>query len=93
MLRPSAGSMSSGSVIGVTSTVGVSTALPVGRTSIASEEDCPPETYSLVNSIGQCSSDQSPMVKNAIFFIYVYVIYIIYIIYLLRIIYVIYILE
>ncbi|XP_012238265.1 F-actin-uncapping protein LRRC16A isoform X5 [Bombus vosnesenskii] len=61
VLRPSAGSMSSGSVIGVTSTVGVSTALPVGRTSIASEEDCPPETYSLVNSIGQCSSDQSPM--------------------------------
>ena len=44
VLRPSAGSMSSGSVIGVTSTVGVSTALPVGRTSIASEEDCPPET-------------------------------------------------
>ncbi|XP_012165742.1 F-actin-uncapping protein LRRC16A isoform X4 [Bombus terrestris] len=61
VLRPSAGSMSSGSVIGVTSTVGVSTALPIGRTSIASEEDCPPETYSLVNSIGQCSSDQSPM--------------------------------
>ncbi|XP_050573500.1 F-actin-uncapping protein LRRC16A isoform X4 [Bombus affinis] len=61
VLRPSAGSMSSGSVIGVTSTVGVSTALPIGRTSIASEEDCPPETYSLVNSISQCSSDQSPM--------------------------------
>ncbi|KAK9310247.1 hypothetical protein QLX08_000280 [Tetragonisca angustula] len=61
VLRPSAGSMSSGSVIGVTSTVGVSTALPIGRTSITSEEDCPPETYSLVNSIGQCSSDQSPM--------------------------------
>ncbi|CAK9833364.1 F-actin-uncapping protein LRRC16A [Anthophora retusa] len=61
VLRPSAGSMSSGSVIGVTSSVGVSTALPVGRTSIASEEDCPPETYSLVNSIGQCSNDQSPM--------------------------------
>lgn len=60
VLRPSAGSMSSGSVIGVTSTVGVST-LPVGRISIASEEDCPPETYSLVNSISQCSSDQSPM--------------------------------
>ena len=87
MLRPSAGSMSSGSVIGVTSTVGVSTALPIGRTSIASEEDCPPETYSLVNSIGQCSSDQSPMVKNAIFFIYIYIIYV------LHIIYVIYILE
>ncbi|XP_076169556.1 capping protein regulator and myosin 1 linker 1 leucine rich repeat protein isoform X5 [Ptiloglossa arizonensis] len=61
VLRPSAGSMSSGSVIGVTSTVGVSTTLPIGRTSLASEEDCPPETYSLVNSIGQCSSDQSPM--------------------------------
>ncbi|XP_012340921.1 F-actin-uncapping protein LRRC16A isoform X5 [Apis florea] len=61
VLRPSAGSMSSGSVIGVTSTVGVSTTLPIGRTSIASEEDCPPETYSLVNSISQCSSDQSPM--------------------------------
>ncbi|CAK9797045.1 F-actin-uncapping protein LRRC16A [Anthophora quadrimaculata] len=61
VLRPSAGSMSSGSVIGVTSSVGVSTALPVGRTSIASEEDCPPETYSLVNSISQCSNDQSPM--------------------------------
>lgn len=54
--------MSSGSVIGVTSTVGVST-LPVGRISIASEENCPPETYSLVNSISQCSSDQSPMVN------------------------------
>ncbi|XP_054012309.1 F-actin-uncapping protein LRRC16A isoform X6 [Hylaeus anthracinus] len=61
VLRPSAGSMSSGSVIGVTSTVGVSTTLPIGRTSLASEDDCPPETYSLVNSIGQCSSDQSPM--------------------------------
>ncbi|XP_043261549.1 F-actin-uncapping protein LRRC16A isoform X4 [Colletes gigas] len=61
VLRPSAGSMSSGSVIGVTSTVGVSTTLPIGRTSLASEEDCPPETYSLVNSISQCSSDQSPM--------------------------------
>nr|XP_031826423.1 F-actin-uncapping protein LRRC16A isoform X10 [Nomia melanderi] len=61
VLRPSAGSMSSGSVIGVTSTVGVSTSLAIGRSSLASEEDCPPETYSLVNSIGQCSSDQSPM--------------------------------
>ncbi|XP_012137731.1 capping protein regulator and myosin 1 linker 1 leucine rich repeat protein isoform X3 [Megachile rotundata] len=61
VLRPSAGSMSSGSVIGVTSTVGTSTTLPVGRTSIASEEDCPPETYSLVNSISQRSNDQSPM--------------------------------
>ncbi|XP_076383464.1 capping protein regulator and myosin 1 linker 1 leucine rich repeat protein isoform X2 [Megalopta genalis] len=61
VLRPSAGSMSSGSVIGVTSTVGVSTTLAIGRASLASEEDCPPETYSLVNSIGQCSSDQSPM--------------------------------
>ncbi|KZC12149.1 Leucine-rich repeat-containing protein 16A [Dufourea novaeangliae] len=61
VLRPSAGSMSSGSVIGVTSTVGVSTTLAIGRTSLASEEDCPPETYSLINSIGQCSSDQSPM--------------------------------
>ncbi|XP_078047686.1 capping protein regulator and myosin 1 linker 1 leucine rich repeat protein isoform X5 [Augochlora pura] len=61
VLRPSAGSMSSGSVIGVTSTVGVSTSLAIGRASLASEEDCPPETYSLVNSIGQCSSDQSPM--------------------------------
>ncbi|CAL7935773.1 unnamed protein product [Xylocopa violacea] len=61
VLRPSAGSMSSGSVIGVTSTVSVSTALPVGRSSITSEEDCPPETYSLVNSICQCSSDPSPM--------------------------------
>ncbi|XP_034195386.1 capping protein regulator and myosin 1 linker 1 leucine rich repeat protein isoform X2 [Osmia lignaria lignaria] len=60
VLRPSAGSMSSGSVIGVTSTV-TSTALPVGRTSIASEEDCQQEPYSLVNSIGQCSNDQSPM--------------------------------
>lgn len=64
--------MSSGSVIGVTSTVGVSTALPIGRTSITSEEDCPPETYSLVNSIGQCSSDQSPMVKTYnLFYIYI----------------------
>lgn len=78
MLRPSAGSMSSGSVIGVTSTVGVSTALPVGRTSIASEEDCPPETYSLVNSIGQCSSDQSPMVKTQIFYLCIYYIYYMY---------------
>ncbi|KAG7202434.1 hypothetical protein KM043_018741 [Ampulex compressa] len=61
VLRPSAGSMSSGSVIGVTSAVSVSTTLPGGRTSLASEEECPPETYSLTNSIGQCSSDQSPM--------------------------------
>lgn len=56
--------MSSGSVIGVTSTVGISTALPIGRTSLASEDDCPPEPYSLVNSIGPCSTDQSPMVSK-----------------------------
>ncbi|XP_026675435.1 F-actin-uncapping protein LRRC16A isoform X3 [Ceratina calcarata] len=70
VLRPSAGSISSGSVIGVTSSVGTVTAtaaagslppLVGGRTSITSEEDCPPETYSLANSIGGRSSDQSPM--------------------------------
>ncbi|XP_020298120.1 F-actin-uncapping protein LRRC16A isoform X3 [Pseudomyrmex gracilis] len=60
VLRPSAGSISSGSVIGVTSASGVSMTLPPGRASLVSEEDCPPETCSLANSIGQCI-DQSPM--------------------------------
>lgn len=55
--------MSSGSVIGVTSASGVSMSLPPGRASLASEEDCPPETCSLADSIGQCVSDQSPMVR------------------------------
>lgn len=59
--------MSSGSVIGVTSSVGVSTALPIGRASLASEDDGPPEPYSLVNSIGPCSTDQSPMVCKCVF--------------------------
>lgn len=63
VLRPSAGSMSSGSVIGVTSASGISMTLPPGRASLASEEDCPPETCSLADSIGQCVSDQSPMVR------------------------------
>ncbi|XP_029177751.1 F-actin-uncapping protein LRRC16A isoform X3 [Nylanderia fulva] len=58
VLRPSAGSMSSGSVIGVTSASGMSMTLPPGRSSLVSEEDTP-ETCSLANSIGPC--DQSPM--------------------------------
>ncbi|XP_018349807.1 PREDICTED: F-actin-uncapping protein LRRC16A isoform X4 [Trachymyrmex septentrionalis] len=61
VLRPSAGSMSSGSVIGVTSASGVSMTLPPGRVNLMSEEDCPPETCSLADSIGQCVNDQSPM--------------------------------
>ncbi|CAL1687371.1 unnamed protein product [Lasius platythorax] len=60
VLRPSAGSMSSGSVIGVTSASGVSMTLPPGRSSLVSEEDTP-ETCSLANSIGPCVNDQSPM--------------------------------
>jgi len=63
VLRPSAGSMSSGSVIGVTSASGVSMTLPPGRVNLMSEEDCPPETCSLADSIGQCVNDQSPMVE------------------------------
>ncbi|XP_043675254.1 F-actin-uncapping protein LRRC16A isoform X2 [Vespula pensylvanica] len=61
VLRPSAGSMSSGSVIGVTSATGVSMTLHGGRTSLISEVECPPETYSLENSLSHCSSEQSPM--------------------------------
>ncbi|XP_011258591.1 F-actin-uncapping protein LRRC16A isoform X3 [Camponotus floridanus] len=60
VLRPSAGSMSSGSVIGVTSASGVSITLPPGRSSLVSEEETP-ETCSLANSIGPCVNDQSPM--------------------------------
>ncbi|XP_050444519.1 F-actin-uncapping protein LRRC16A isoform X3 [Cataglyphis hispanica] len=60
VLRPSAGSMSSGSVIGVTSASGVSMTLPPGRSSLVSEEETP-ETCSLANSIGPCVNDQSPM--------------------------------
>lgn len=63
VLRPSAGSMSSGSVIGVTSASGMSMTLPPGRASLASEEEDPPETCSLADSIGQCVNDQSPMVR------------------------------
>ncbi|XP_070167015.1 F-actin-uncapping protein LRRC16A isoform X3 [Polyergus mexicanus] len=59
VLRPSAGSMSSGSVIGVTSATGVSMTLPP-RSSLVSEEETP-ETCSLANSIGPCVNDQSPM--------------------------------
>jgi len=55
-------------VIGVTSASGVSMTLPPGRASLVSEEDCPPETCSLVNSIGQCVSDQSPMVIFSLIF-------------------------
>lgn len=65
VLRPSAGSMSSGSVIGVTSASGMSITLPPGRSSLVSEEDTP-ETCSLANSIGPC--DQSPMVRFFEFF-------------------------
>ncbi|XP_072744618.1 F-actin-uncapping protein LRRC16A isoform X4 [Anoplolepis gracilipes] len=60
VLRPSAGSMSSGSVIGVTSASGMSMTLPPGRSSLVSEEETP-ETCSLANSIGPCVNDQSPM--------------------------------
>jgi len=67
VLRPSAGSMSSGSVIGVTSASGVSITLPPGRSSLVSEEETP-ETCSLANSIGPCVNDQSPMVRFFEFF-------------------------
>lgn len=48
-------------MIGVTSASGVSMTLPPGRVNLMSEEDCPPETCSLADSIGQCVNDQSPM--------------------------------
>ncbi|XP_015588505.1 F-actin-uncapping protein LRRC16A isoform X2 [Cephus cinctus] len=61
VLRPSAGSMSSGSVIGVSTAAGVSIKLASGRTSLVSEEDGPSENFLLENTIGQHSGDQSPM--------------------------------
>lgn len=61
--------MSSGSVIGVTSATGVSMTLHGGRTSLISEVECPPETYSLENSLSHCSSEQSPMVILIYYFI------------------------
>ncbi|XP_012283154.1 F-actin-uncapping protein LRRC16A isoform X2 [Orussus abietinus] len=61
VLRPSAGSMSSGSVIGIGSAAGVSMTLIGGRASLVSEEDCPPDPYSLVNTMVPHSNDQSPM--------------------------------
>ncbi|XP_066592906.1 F-actin-uncapping protein LRRC16A [Prorops nasuta] len=61
VLRPSAGSMSSGSVIGVVSGTALSAVLNAGRVSTASEDECPSESFSLTNSVDQCSNEQSPL--------------------------------
>ncbi|XP_033222208.1 F-actin-uncapping protein LRRC16A isoform X2 [Belonocnema kinseyi] len=58
VLRPSAGSMSSGSVIGVA--VGPQS-LSIGRSSLASEEESTAENYSLTSTLGPCINDPSPM--------------------------------
>lgn len=58
VLRPSAGSMSSGSVIGVA--VGTQS-LSIGRSSLVSEEESTPENYSLTSTLGPCVTDPSPM--------------------------------
>lgn len=63
VLRPSAGSMNSGSVIGIGSG-GMSLSLTAGgRTSLVSEEESIPDTYTLNNPMDQHQRDpQSPMV-------------------------------